>query len=319
MSFQLAVSALSIAVGLASSSPAVAAEQAVSIQIDSGVLHGTLPLPSGDAKVPDVLIIAGSGPTDRDGNQSNMKNNSLRLLAAELSNRGIASLRFDKRGVARSGPATVREENLRFDIFVRDAERWARFLADVPTISRLVLVGHSEGALVGTLAAQEVQVAGLVSIAGAGTRASELIRAQLEKSEMPSRLRSTAELILEWLRRGRRVEKVPSTLNSLFRPSIQPYLMSWFKFDPVVELAQLSTPVLVVQGTNDLQIDITNALKLKSAGPHVRMAWIPEMNHVLKSAPCERSSNFATYTNPDLPLADGLIEAIARFVLQLGT
>ena len=109
MSFQLAVSALSIAVGLASSSPAVAAEQAVSIQIDSGVLHGTLPLPSGDAKVPDVLIIAGSGPTDHDGNQSNMKNNSLRLLAAELSNRGIASLRFDKRGVARSGPATVRE------------------------------------------------------------------------------------------------------------------------------------------------------------------------------------------------------------------
>ena len=166
-----------------------------------------------------------------------------------------------------------------------DAVKWVEQLASTARISRVVIVGHSEGALIGTLAAQKSNAVALVAIAGAGVRASELIRVQLQKSELPRRLLKTVDQTIESLLAGRPVNKVDPRLMSLFRPSVQPYLMSWFHYDPVEELAALTKPVLIVQGTNDLQIDVTHALKLKRAASHVTLAWIADMNHVLKEAP----------------------------------
>ena len=260
------------------------------------------------------MIIAGSGPTDRNGNQPSLINNSLKLLAEGLNQRSIASLRFDKRGIAESRMAGLKEEQLRIETYFKDAQSWVRYLTETPRISNVVVIGHSEGALVGIFSTLFNRVAGLVVIASPGVRASKLLRAQLQASGLPQRLRDISNEIIESLVARQEVKNVPRELMSLFRPSVQPYLMSWFFFDPVKELAALNIPVLVVQGTHDLQIDITHALKLKRAGPHVAIAWVANMNHVLKSAPRERAANFATYAQPQLPLAEGLIDSIVSFI-----
>lgn len=294
----------------------IAEERAVTLQTRTGTLHGTLLLPDVPRPVTAALIIAGSGPTDRDGNQPSLNNNSLKLLAEGLRQRGIASLRFDKRGIAESRMTGLKEEQLRIETYFKDAQRWVKFLTETPGISNVVVIGHSEGALVGIFSTLFNRVAGLVVIASPGVRASKLLRTQIQASGLPGRLRGTSNQIIESLVAGREVKKVPPELMSLLRPSVQPYLMSWFFFDPVKELAALNIPVLVVQGTHDLQIDITHALKLKRAGPHVTVAWIADMNHVLKAAPRERKVNFATYDQPQLPLAEGLVDTIVSFIHQ---
>ena len=99
-------------------------EQRVQLETTTGTLHGTLDLPNGTSPCPVVVIIAGSGPTDRDGNQALMKNNSLKLLGQALAAKGIAALRYDKRGIAESVAAAPREDNLRFEAYVADVVQW---------------------------------------------------------------------------------------------------------------------------------------------------------------------------------------------------
>jgi len=295
---------------------AVAEERSVTLKTDTGTLHGTLLMPAVQEPVTAALIIAGSGPTDRNGNQPNLHNNSLKLLAEGLNQRGIASLRFDKRGIAENRMAGPEEARMRIENLFEDAEKWLWLLGRTPRISNIVVVGHSEGALVGTFAVLRSRAVGLVVIAGPGVRASELLRAQLVNSNLPNRLKNESTQIIESLIAMRRVKWVSPELKPLFRPSVQRYLISWFLFDPVKELSALKIPVLAVQGTHDLQIDITHALKLKRAGPHVTIAWIAGMNHVLKAAPRERLANFATYNQPQLPLAEGLVDTIVSFIHQ---
>src|SRR5690606_11236335 len=126
--------------------------------------------PAGGAPSPVVLIIAGSGPTDRDGNSPLLpgQNNSLRLLAEGLAQRGIATLRYDKRGIAESANAELREADLRFNTYVDDAAALLSRLHDDARFSRVSVVGHSEGALIAVMAAQKAAVDAIVSIAGAG-------------------------------------------------------------------------------------------------------------------------------------------------------
>ena len=293
-----------------------AEERAVAMKTDTGTLHGTLLMPAVRGPVTAALIIAGSGPTDRNGNQPNLHNDSLKLLAEGLSQRGIASLRFDKRGIAESRTAGREEARMRIENLFEDVEKWLRLLARTPRISNIVVIGHSEGALVGTFAVLRSRAIGLVVIAGPGVRASELLRTQLVNSDLPKRFKNEGTQIIESLVARRRVKWVSPELKPLFRPSVQSYLMSWFLFDPVLELSALKIPVLAVQGTHDLQIDITHALKLKRAGPHVAVAWIADMNHALKAAPRERLANFATYNQPQLPLAEGLVDTIVSFIHQ---
>ena len=293
---------------------AVAEERAVALKTDTGTLHGTLLMPEVRGPVTAALIIAGSGPTDRNGNQPSLSNNSLKLLAEDLSREGVASLRFDKRGIAESRIAGLEEDRLGLETYVKDAEQWLKHLASTPRVSSVVIIGHSEGALIGTLVPRIRKSAGLVIIAGAGVRAAELLRVQLQNSELPRQLVKTANQIIDSLLAGRRVEDVDPRLMSILRPSVHYYLSSWFKYDPVAELSVIRVPVLVVQGTHDLQIDVTHPLKLKRAGPHVTVAWVADMNHVLKAAPRERMANFATYAQPQLPLAEGLIDTIVSFI-----
>lgn len=288
-------------------------------EIANGALRGTLTLPAGRVEAPAALILAGSGPVDRDGNLPHARNDSLKRLARDLAARGVATLRIDKRGVAASAPAAAREDDLRFDTYVADALSWLPVLeaeagAAGLRVTRLFLIGHSEGALVATLAAQRRAVDGLVLLAGAGQPACPVIDRQLTDAGVPEPLRTRARDICAALERQRPVADVPPELLALYRHSVQPYLMSWLPLDPAAELAGVRAPALLVQGTTDLQITADDARRLAAARPGARLVVIDGMNHVLKIAPAARGANRAAYADPALPLAPALVPAIADFI-----
>ncbi len=277
-------------------------------------LYGTLALPEGGKPVRAVLILAGSGPTDRNGNNPGGSNDSLKLLAHGLAAEGIASLRVDKRGIAASAGAALREEELRIESYVADAITWLDFMRSELVQSRVFLLGHSEGALIATVAARRTDVAGLILLAGAGERADRIIARQLAAGGVPEALQAASKRIAESLRAGKAVTDVPAELLALYRPSVQNYLMSWLPLDPAAELAQTRGPVLVVQGTSDLQILPEDAQRLAAARTGIKLVLIEGMNHVLKEAPLERRANLGTYVRPDLPLAPELLPAIVEFI-----
>jgi alpha-beta hydrolase superfamily lysophospholipase len=271
-------------------------------------------VPPAKGKIPVALLIAGSGPTDRDGNNPRMKNNALKMLAEALYKNGIASLRYDKRGIGASKPAGLKESELRFDTYIRDAVGWVQQLKQDKRFSSLVVIGHSQGSLIGMVAAQNPAVDKFISLEGAGEPIYDVLRKQLENQ--PDPVRKPAYSILDSLENGHRVKNVPPMLQTLFRPSIQPYLISWFRYHPQEEIAKLHKPVLIVQGTTDIQVSQTDAENLKKADPAAKLLIIKGMNHILKNAPANRQQNIKTYFDPDLPLNKELVEGVVKFIKE---
>ena len=296
----------------ASAIPVATAE---SVQAGDALLRGTLLVPVSIGKPPVALIIAGSGPTDRDGNSPLLpgKNNSLRMLAEGLADRGIASLRYDKRGIAGSTLGVTGEQDLTFATFADDAVAWGQQLAEDGRFSELVIVGHSEGGLLGILAAQRLEPAKLVSIAGLGRPAGVVLREQLGR-QINGEMFATADSIIRVLERGGRVDSVPQMLMVLFRPSVQPYLSSFLRVTPAVELARVTAPVLVIHGSTDAQIARADAETLAAASPGVTLRIFEGMNHVLKPAQAGITQQAAAYTDSTIALAPGLVDTIAAFI-----
>ena len=275
-------------------------------------------MPEGDTPCPVVLIIAGSGPTNMDGNSlgSDYKSNSLRYLAEELAKEGIATLRYDKRGIGKSREAVAKEENLRFEHYIDDAAAWADTLAHDARFTKVVIAGHSEGSLIGMVAAQKSNnIKAFVSIAGCGSPAHLLIEEQLHRqSESVS---NEAAKINKELCAGRTVEDVPNHLAALYRKSVQPYLISWFRYDPAKEIAKLKIPVLILQGDKDIQVGVKEAQKLYMARIFSSFYIIENMNHVLKHCDSDNALlQLETYKNPELPIKSELVEHITRFIKQ---
>lgn len=298
---------------------AQAAETPITLDTPTGQLAGTLELPAGADKPRVALLIAGSGPTDRDGNSSMIpgRNDSLKLLAAGLAEAGIATVRYDKRGIGGSHAAGSAESALRFEMFVDDAAAWiARLKAD-PRFASVAVIGHSEGSLIGMLAARQADAAAFVSIAGIADGASTLMRKQLE-GKLPPELEKESERILVSLESGAVVDPVPPALATLFRPSVQPYLISWFKYVPAQRIAELTMPVLVVQGNTDIQVDVVQANRLHGARPGAKLAIIPGMNHVFKHVRAVPELQVASYGDPNLPVSPLLVKSIADFLQQGG-
>ena len=273
------------------------------LQTAQGDLSGTLTVPIVKGTFPVALIIAGSGPTDRNGNNAQMKNNSLQMLAHELAANGIASLRYDKRGVGKSAAAMISEDQLRFDDYVNDAKLWVDFLKADSRFRSITVIGHSEGSLIGMLACEHANA--FVSLAGPGRGIDVVLKEQLSEAfKGKKKLLREANKGIDLLKAGKTFNEVPMELFALFRPSVQPYLISWMKYDPAVEISKLKIPVVIIQGSTDLQVQVKDAELLHQACLlNSKLIVIEGMNHIFKLAPSDREKNIETYSNPELPLA----------------
>lgn len=290
----------------------------VEMKTTDGVLKGTIEEVKG-VQSPIVLIHPGSGPTDRDGNSALLpnKNNSLKYLAEFLKKKGIPSLRIDKRGIAASAAAGPKEEDLRFETYVTDTISWVKYLKHLG-YQNIVILGHSEGSLIGMLATQKADVSGYISIAGLAQPADQLILKQLRPNliDRPGLLEK-AEKIISQLKKGLTSKNPPANLAPIFRPSVQPYMISWFKYDPSLEIAKIKQPILIVQGSTDVQVPVSAAKKLHESAPNSQLFIIEGMNHVLKNVQGDVIQQLPSYSNPKLPLNQKLGETIVQFVQKI--
>lgn len=294
---------------------ASAAEKSVSIQRDFGTLYGTLLTPAEGAETV-AIIIAGSGPTPRNGNTNNYL-----YLAQELEKAGIATLRYDKRGIKSSkfdNPDKMSEATL--DDFIGDAAAWAEFL-DGEGFRRIVLIGHSEGALIALCAAQQSpKVGAVISVAGAGYPLDEILQLQLAAQLAPAHmdLLMQANAITAALKRGERVESCPPELAPLFSPSIQTFWISSLSYDPREEIRKVTVPVLIVSGDIDFQVTPDNADALAKAHPQASKTIIKGMTHTLKKASGPtRTEQIAAYRDDTLPVDPDLVTAVTEFIGSL--
>jgi pimeloyl-ACP methyl ester carboxylesterase len=235
------------------------------------------------------------------------------MLAEGLAAKGISSLRYDKRGIAESRNAMVSEADLRIETYAEDASAMAAELRRQTDAKCVWVLGHSEGALLAEMMAQHPDgLCGLILVSGAGRKAADVLREQLQTA-LPPAIQPAALAAVAELEAGRTVANPPPP-PGLFRTSVQPYLISWFRQDPQGLLAKIHLPVLILQGDTDIQVPVSDAKLLAAAKPDAKLMVLPGLNHILKQAPADRAANAATYTDPSLPLAPGLVDAIADFV-----
>ncbi len=290
----------------------------VSLVTATGTLYGTELVPASAKPVPLVLVLAGSGPTDRDGNNKMLPgpNNAYKQLAEALAAKGIATLRYDKRAIGQSAAAATSESDLRFDTYVDDAAGWVAQLRQDKRFSRIVIAGHSEGSLVGMLAARKARADAFVSLAGPA-RGIDVVLAEQLKSKLPPPLLAQSERILASLKDGKTVADVPPELAMLYRASVQPYMISWMRYTPSTVLATLTMPILVVQGGADIQVAPAEGPALSGANPAARLVAIEDMNHVLKMVGKDTALQQKSYASPELPVSAQLVAALSEFVLAL--
>ncbi|MBU1012783.1 MAG: alpha/beta hydrolase [Bacteroidetes bacterium] len=289
-------------------------ESELILKTTTGNIYGTLSIAETPEPSPIILIIAGSGPTDRDCNSAlGLKTNAFKMMAEGFAVNGISTLRFDKRGIAESNAAMKSEAELRFDDYIKDVVDWVALLKADPRFSRIIILGHSEGSLIGMIAAEQTKIDGYISISGAGRAIDEVLKEQLV-SKLPPQLMEESNRILDTLKMGKLASQVSPYLVSLYRPSVQPYMISWIKYDPAKEIKNLKTPTLIIQGNTDLQVSEKDAKLLAAAKPNAKLLIIENMNHVLKESEADPQKNMATYNNPELPLKAGLVDEIVKFI-----
>jgi pimeloyl-ACP methyl ester carboxylesterase len=281
----------------------------------SSLLKGSLYAPlKQNKKTTLVILIAGSGPTDRDGNQKGLTNNSLKYVSEELAKNEIVVFSYDKRIIAQMLSGTANEATLSFDDFINDAKEVVTFFKNKKKYNKIIIAGHSEGSLIGMIAAKDNANA-FISLAGAGRTIDSVVEDQIEK-QAPT-LKEEVQNYFAILKKGETFELKNPMLASIFRESVQPYMISWIKYNPQNEIKKLQIPVLIINGTKDLQVGVAEAELLKQAKPDAKMEIIENMNHLFKEIKGDEKENKAAYTNPDLPVMQELILKINRFIKAL--
>jgi pimeloyl-ACP methyl ester carboxylesterase len=285
-----------------------------------GPLMGTM-VAAGPAGAPIVLIIPGSGPTDRDGNSPlGVNASTYRLLAEALAERGVSSVRIDKRGMFASAGAVSDANAVTISDYAADVRSWISAIRAKTGASCVWVLGHSEGGLVALAAAKDTRdICGIVLVAAAGRPLAQIIRSQLRANPANAPLLDQAMKAIDSLEAGKRVDitNMNPALLPLFRPQVQGFLIDQFSYDPAKLIASYAGPVLIVQGENDIQVAPEDAQLLKAANPRAKLVLLPGVNHVLKQVSSDdRGANVATYADRSLPLAGTVAEPIAAFILQ---
>lgn len=293
--------------------PANLKEVIITVHVAEGDLQGALTIPDGVNAVPVALIIAGSGPTDRNGNNMlGVSAQPYRLLAYALASKGIASLRYDKRMIGASSNFQKSASDLVFEDFVGDAIACVKTLKADKRFSGVYVIGHSEGALIGMLAAAKEPVAACIALCGAGKPIDEILKSQM-KVVNPD-LYEPAVKILTALKDGGTLPEVPQGLAMIFNANTNNFIRSELKYDPVVVIKTVKAPLMVAGGSRDLQIPEADGLLLMKAKPTAKYVFIEGMNHVLKQSPPDIPGNLKTYQDSKLPVDGLLIESLASFI-----
>jgi len=276
----------------------------------NNLIDGTLLTPKEIEKPNLVIIIGGSGPTDRNGNQTFLKNNSLKKLAESLSSNNIATYRYDKRIVKQIKQGNI-DQNIMFDDFVSDAISVLNHFKENQSFNHIFILGHSQGSLVGMLAA-EGRADGFISLAGVSQSIDNIVIEQIAKT-YPS-LSKDAERVFSYLRIGEKTDNYPTELASVFNKDIQSFMMNWMQYNPQEEIKKLKMPVLIINGTKDLQVEPKEAQRLNEAVPGSSLNIIENMNHVLVTIEGDNLENSKSYNESFRKISPELIEVILRFV-----
>jgi esterase/lipase len=274
-------------------------------------IYGSIVEPKSRSNSNLIIFIGGSGPIDRDGNQSFMKCDMFKKLAYSLSEKGISSFRYDKRVVTQIRKGKL-DKKITFDDFVSDAIAIIDFFES--KYNSIVIAGHSQGSLVGLLSIKE-GVSGFISLSGAGRTIDMVIEDQISKTA-PMLLEDTKN-IFKILRSGKITEDFPLPLYSLFNIEIQPFMISWMQYDPKKIIAKIPIPSLIINGDNDLQVDEKEAKLLYNSAQNSEILIVKNMNHVLVEIEGDELKNVKSYNNPDLKISELVIEKMVEFIERL--
>jgi len=275
---------------------------------------GTYTTPQGEDAHELIIFIQGSGPTDRNGNQPMLQNDGIKKIARALAKNKIASFRYDKR-IFKMQQLNLKEEDLVFEDFIKDVNEIVSYFRIEKDFKKIIIAGHSEGSLIGMVAAQKDADA-FISLAGPADPIDEIIIAQL--SNMAPQMGDSARTAFDELEKNGEVNNYSPMLETVFRPSVQPYMLSWMKFDPTSEISKLEIPVLIVNGTADIQVSETQAEKLAMASENSELVIMDQMNHIFrKMENKDRLMNTKSYNEPNLPLHPELITTLTQFVKEL--
>jgi pimeloyl-ACP methyl ester carboxylesterase len=279
---------------------------------DGGILYGVLTKPAVQQPWPVVLIIAGSGPTDHNGNNPLMataNGSSYQQLAAALAANGIASLRYDKRGIGQSTGFKKSTSATSLDDFTEDAVAWIDHLQkNTQRFKNVAVVGHSEGALIGLMCAGRRNFKSLVSLSGPGECMDKVLLAQL-KPRLADSTYNDVTVILNELRQGNNPQQVPAALSTIFNPSLYTFWKSTFHYDPCTLLPAVKMPFFIISGTNDVQVPPVQADILHNCKPGSQLLMIQGMTHALKE-----TAPVTTGDNGPLPLSAQLVPPLVKFI-----
>lgn len=292
----------------------------VEIQTSNTLVKGTLTW-SGDATKaqPLVILIAGSGPTDRNGNNPQMTNNSLKMLSEGLVANGYACLRYDKRGTAASRlPHGFNQKEMSFEYFLDDANDWVNKFANDVRFNKIIIAGHSQGSLIGMITANKNEhVDAFISLAGPGQPIQEVLKKQLAAT-LSIEMQGLVNAKLDTLAMGDTLQFAPEILYSIMHPTVQPFLISWMKYDPAIEAAKLKVPALFVNGTTDVQVSLDELNSLAEAQPNAKVVKIKNMNHIFKPISSkDMGDQLELYDDPEVAIHKKLIPALNKFLSGL--
>lgn len=298
-----------------------AQQREVVVECEWGNISATIDMPEEGGNTA-VLIVAGSGPTDRNGNSgAGLNTFCYKMLGEALAESGYAVMRYDKRGIGGSPIPAEDVPNLVFEDYIDDVRACAKFLR-TEGFERVIVAGHSEGGLIALALAAEAECCldGVVLLCAPGYNMAEILNYQLSQQLVPAYmgLMVKSTTIINSLKAGRMVvqEDIPAELMSLFHPTVQPFIISNMRYEPTELAAKCRVPMLIVSGGRDIQVSVSNGERLHGANPAAEHLMFENMTHVLKDADTSdrMMQVMSIYTNANLAITEALAPAIVEFI-----